>query len=84
MAETAEYGHSQIICEVGWRPYGRTFRRRVSRETYLRDLTYAKDLALDVHEWRGEGPDGKPMVVSWIVTPNGRLLAAYEIEDDQS
>lgn len=69
------YGSAQVINEVG-----RTHREEISREAYLRDLEYAKGLCLDVHQWTGEDLDGQPMVVSWVTTTSGRLLAAYEIQ----
>lgn len=72
----AEYGSSQIIREVGWH-----LRKEVTREAYLRDLAYAEDLRLPVHEWRGEDRAGKPMVIAWITTgADGSLLSAYEIQ----
>lgn len=70
----SEYGSAQLIKEVGWR-----LSKEVTREAYLRDLVYAQDLRLPVHEWHGEGRDHKPMVISWVTTPAGKLLSAYEI-----
>jgi hypothetical protein len=43
----------QSICEVGWH-----LRQPITRETYRRDLAYASEMALDVHEWRGQDPRG--------------------------
>ncbi|MBA2951414.1 hypothetical protein [Streptomyces himalayensis] len=74
MVDTAEYGSSQLIKEVGWR-----LNKEITREAYLRDLAYAEDLRFSVHEWRGEDRAGKPMVISWVATPNGAALSAYEI-----
>jgi hypothetical protein len=71
----AEYGSAQLIKEVGWKGLG----KEITREAYLRDLVYAEDLKLSVHEWRGETREGKPMVISWVATTSGRLLSAYEI-----
>jgi hypothetical protein len=76
----SEYGSAQLIHEVGWAPFGRISRKEITRETYLRDLVYAQDLKLDVHEWRGEDREGKPMVISWVATTSGQLLSAYEIQ----
>ena len=70
----AEYGSAQLIVEVGWK-----LRKEITGETYLRDLAYAQDLRLGVHEWAGESRDGELMVISWVVTTAGRLLSAYEI-----
>lgn len=64
----------QSICEVGWH-----LRRPVTREAYRRDLAYASEMALDVHEWRGQDREGAPIIVAWVVTPNGSLLSAYEL-----
>lgn len=73
-SKTPEYGSAQLIKEVGWK-----LSKEITREAYLRDLVYAEDLKFDVNEWRGESRDGKPMVISWVVTPAGALLSAYEI-----
>lgn len=79
MADT-EYGSAQIICEVGWAPFGQTFRKVISREAYLRDLVYAEDLKFPTHEWIGEDREGRPMVISWVASTAGNLLSAYEIQ----
>lgn len=65
-----------IVHEVGWK-----LRREVQLSAYRRDLAYASEMALNVHEWTGEGRDGRPLAVAWVQTPNGRLLAAYEIQE---
>jgi hypothetical protein len=75
MASEPQYDASQIIREVGWK-----LRREVTREAYERDIRYAEDLRLSVCEWRGEDRDDKPVIVTWVATPSGRLLAAYEIQ----
>jgi hypothetical protein len=75
MVHLAKYGSAHLIHEVGWR-----LRKEVTREAYLHDLAYADDLRFSAHEWRGEDRDGKPMTISWIVTPTGTLLSAYEIQ----
>lgn len=75
MIHLAKYGSAQLIHEVGWH-----LRKEVTREAYLRDLVYAQDLAFPVNEWRGEDREGKPMVITWVVTPVGSLLSAYEIQ----
>jgi hypothetical protein len=64
----------QIIHEVGWH-----LHRQVTTEAYRRDLAYAHEMALDVHEWRGRDRDGRAVTVVWVATPSGRLLATYEI-----
>lgn len=80
MAAEPQYGSSQIICEVGWRPFGQTFRKVITREAYLRDLVYAEDLKFPTHSWVGEDREGRPMVVSWVAGLAGQLLSAYEIQ----
>jgi hypothetical protein len=81
MAREPQYGSAQLIHEVGWRPFGQVFRKPVTREAYLRDLAYAKDMAFPVHEWRGEDRAGEPMIIVWVTTgENGSLLSAYEIQ----
>jgi hypothetical protein len=68
------------VCEVGWARQGRTFRREVTREAYLRDLAYADDLAFPVYRKGVTDRQGRLMVVVWITTgENGSLLSAYEI-----
>jgi hypothetical protein len=69
-----KYGSAQLIKEVGWR-----LSKEITREAYLRDLAYAEDLKFPVHEWQGEDRDHKSMVISWVATPAGALLSAYEI-----
>jgi len=68
----SEYGSAQIITEMGWR-----LQRTISRETLLRDLAYAADLSFSVHEWRGTDPEGRPLVVTWLLSPSGALMSAY-------
>ncbi|MEV7814239.1 hypothetical protein AB0P05_26465 [Streptomyces flaveolus] len=75
MVHLAKYGSAQVINEVGWR-----LRKEVTREAYLRDLAYAQEQALSVCEWRGEDREGRPLVVTWVQSPNGAQLAAYEIQ----
>jgi hypothetical protein len=74
MIHLAKYGSAQLIKEVGWR-----LSKEITREAYLRDLAYAEDLKFPVHEWQGEDRDHEPMVISWVATPAGALLSAYEI-----
>lgn len=64
-----------VIHEVGWH-----LRKAVTRDAYRRDLAYAHEQGLEVHQWRGEDRDGHPVTVAWVATPSGRLLAAYEIQ----
>ncbi|CAL9369892.1 hypothetical protein [Streptomyces sp. enrichment culture] len=65
-----------IVHEVGWK-----LRREVQLSAYRRDRAYAAEMALSVHEWSGEDRDGRPMTITWVQTPNGRLLASYEIQE---
>lgn len=65
-----------VIHEVGWR-----LRKPITPEAYRRDVAYASELALNVHEWSGEDRAGRPMTIAWVQTPNGRVLAAYEIQE---
>jgi hypothetical protein len=68
-------GPDLIVHEAGWR-----LRREVRFSVYRRDLAYAAEMALNVHEWTGEDRDGRPMDIVWVQIPNGRQLAAYEIQ----
>ncbi|MGW2169126.1 hypothetical protein ACWC1C_01185 [Streptomyces sp. NPDC001705] len=68
-------GPDLIVHEVGWR-----LRREVPYGAYRRDLAYAAEMALNAYEWSGEDRDGRPMTIAWVQTPNGRQLAAYEIQ----
>lgn len=64
------------IYEVGWR-----LRRPITPEALRRDMAYAAEQALNVCGWRGEDRSGRPMDIVWVQTPNGRLLASYEIQE---
>jgi hypothetical protein len=76
MVELSKSNEPQTIHEVGWK-----FRKEVSRQAYLRDLAYAKDLGFPVCEWTGEDIEGKPLTVSWVTAgADGSLLSAYEIQ----
>ena len=75
MVHLAKYGSAQVIHEVAWH-----LRKEITREAYLRDLVYAKDLTFPVHEWCGEDRAGRALVVTWVSTPSGSLLSAYEIQ----
>jgi hypothetical protein len=76
MVHLAKYGSAQVIHEVAWR-----LRKEVSRETYLRDLVYAQEMGLPVHEWHGEDREGRSLAITWVATGrNGSLLSAYEIQ----
>ena len=68
-------GTPLVVHEVGWK-----LRREVRFSVYRRDLAYAAEMALSVHEWSGEDREGRPMAIVWVQTPNGRELAAYEIQ----
>lgn len=68
-------GPDVIVHEVGWK-----LRRKVQYSAYRRDLAYAAEMALNAHEWSGEDRDGRPMTIAWVESPNGRVLAAYEIQ----
>lgn len=75
MVDLAKSDTEQIIHEVAWR-----LRRPVYRSAYMRDLAYAHEMGLPVHEWTGEDRHGRPMRVTWVTTDSGRLLSAYEIQ----
>lgn len=75
LAKSADDAYPEIH-EVGWR-----LRRSITPEAYRRDLAYAHEMALDAHWWSGEDRDGRPLTIAWVQTPNGRLLAAYEIQE---
>jgi hypothetical protein len=68
-------GTPLVVHEVGWK-----LRRLVTPEAYRRDVAYAAEQALNVHEWTGEDRNGRPMTIAWVQTPNGRQLTAYEIQ----
>lgn len=64
----------RLIKEVGWK-----LGKEITEEAYRSDLRYAEGLAFPVHEWEGTDREGKPLTVSWIPSPSGALLSAYEI-----
>jgi hypothetical protein len=71
MVDLAKHGDpSPYVCRVG---------KDITPDTYVHELTYARGMGMAVHQWRGDGRDGKPMVISWVATTSGRLLSAYEI-----
>lgn len=76
MVQLSKVGDSptQTVHEVGWH-----LHKQVTWPAYRRDLAYAHEMGLDVHEWRGEDREGRPMHVVWVVATNGHELSVYEI-----
>lgn len=75
MVHLAKAGEVHKIHEVGW-----MLRKPITRGAYTRDLAWAYEMALEIHEWRGKDREGQPLHVVWVTPPNGRLLSAYEIQ----
>lgn len=76
MVHIGKYSPARTIHRVDW-----GLRMEITERLYFHHLCCAESVGFAVREWRGEDREGGALVVRWVVTGNGRVVSAYEIQE---